>query len=83
MHCPVCGSQRLTPLAEMRTAGQHPRVLLKFGSPGLFKFAPRADLYARVCLDCGAVTPFISAPDRQRLAATDLLDATSIAQGTE
>ncbi|MBO0868780.1 MAG: hypothetical protein J2P15_09470 [Micromonosporaceae bacterium] len=77
MRCPVCGSQRLTPLAELRTTLRIDGLLLRFGRQGNLQFAPTVDrLYARVCLDCGAVTPFVGDQDRQRLNLTRLIDAT-------
>lgn len=70
MRCPVCGSERLSPLGELVARGASAFALqLLFSAPRFFSRAPRfAVEFSRACLDCGAVTAFLSEDERRRLA---------------
>ncbi len=61
MHCGICGSERLTPTGELRTNNEgRARLRLMFARPGLFRARPMYEAdYARACLDCGALIPFL------------------------
>jgi hypothetical protein len=70
MKCGTCGSERLSPLAELSATGgeRHIRPLLLFRRPGFFR--PRPSYHAeraRACLDCGAVIPFLAEHVRRQL----------------
>ncbi|MFI0778046.1 hypothetical protein [Streptomyces sp. NPDC021212] len=68
LHCGICGSSRLTPVAQLRIEGKHDRLRLKFPRPSAFKLRPTFDVdFARACLDCGALLPFLSDVDLKRL----------------
>ncbi len=76
MKCPVCASERLSPLAELQSAETwRDRLQLRFDRPGFFQSRPTfyAD-YARACRDCGLVLPFLGERGRRELdAAADAL----------
>ncbi|MDD1059754.1 hypothetical protein NMG29_16310 [Streptomyces cocklensis] len=71
MRCGICGSERLSPVGKLVSGVQvKDRLRLRFARPGIFRRRQtvEADI-ARACLDCGALYPFLSAFDRQRLGA--------------
>ncbi|WP_079152512.1 hypothetical protein [Streptomyces sp. RTd22] len=72
LRCGICGSGRLSPVAQLRTVeGQNDRLRLKFPRPRAYKLRPAFDVdFARACLDCGAVLPFLSDVDLARLNET-------------
>ncbi|MGW2326575.1 hypothetical protein ACWC5C_12495 [Streptomyces sp. NPDC001700] len=72
LRCGVCGSGRLTPAAQLRTfESQTNRLRLKFPRPRAYKLRPTFDVdFARACLDCGAVLPFLSDVDLRHLNET-------------
>lgn len=78
MRCGVCGSERLSPLGQLRSEQRYQGSLqLLFKRPGVFRPRPTFDAgFARACLDCGALFPFLAEESRRRLAATaqDLTD---------
>jgi hypothetical protein len=83
MTCAACGSERLSPLAEVRSC-RDTRGLpeLQFDRKGFFSSRPtfRATL-ARACRDCGAVQFFLSNPSRVELdQAADRLEDVRVAQ---
>ncbi|EFL23897.1 hypothetical protein SSOG_03611 [Streptomyces himastatinicus ATCC 53653] len=61
LRCGICGSSRLSPVAQLRTVeGQNDRLRLKFPRPRAFTLRPTFNVdAARACLDCGAVLPFL------------------------
>ncbi|MEU1805076.1 hypothetical protein [Streptomyces sp. NPDC019937] len=69
LRCGVCGSSRLSPVAQLRTLeGQNDRLRLTFPRPRAYKLRPAFDVdFARACLDCGAVLPFLSDVDLKQL----------------
>lgn len=69
LRCGVCGSSRLTPTGQLRTyESQTDRLRLKFPRPRAYKLRPAFDVdFARACLDCGALLPFLSDVDLRRL----------------
>ncbi len=72
MRCGVCGSRRLSPLAELRTvrasSTASTTLRLLFKRTGLFKARPGVDIpFGRACLDCGAVIMLIGEGARRRL----------------
>jgi len=69
LRCGVCGSSRLSPAGQLRTLeGQNDRLRLKFPRPSAFKLRPTFDVdFARACLDCGALLPFLSDVDLKQL----------------
>ncbi|MFD9125433.1 hypothetical protein [Kitasatospora sp. NPDC059571] len=71
MRCAICGSQRLSPLGDL-VSGERwgERLRLRFPRPGVLKPRPEFDAdYARACLDCGALLPFLGEEVRRRLDA--------------
>ncbi len=73
LRCGVCGSGRLTPVAELRSNdGWHDRLRLRFARRGGLRPRPvfHAE-YARACRDCGAVIPFLGEEERRALADDD------------
>lgn len=71
MRCGICGSERLTPLGELK-AGEHynDRFQLRFTRTGFFRARPTFEAtLARACRDCGALIPFLSDYERRRLDA--------------
>lgn len=79
MRCGVCGSQRLSPMGDLKTDGQgNDRLQFKVGRARLLKFRPKFQVaFARACLDCGTVFPCLDEDDRRRLAelCDDVQDA--------
>jgi hypothetical protein len=74
MRCPVCGADNLSPLGQLQVhrtgafTGPWHRVVFEGGRGRVFR--PFADVeFARVCLDCGAVIPFVGEGERRRLQA--------------
>ncbi|QLH23587.1 hypothetical protein [Streptomyces sp. Rer75] len=69
LRCGVCGSSRLTPAGQLRTyESQTNRLRLKFPRPRAYKLRPTFDVdFARACLDCGALLPFLSDVDLRLL----------------
>ena len=69
MRCAVCGSERLSPLGEIRTGkdwGDVPE--LRFDRPSFFSPRPTFRFaYGRACRDCGALQLYLSEQDRRRL----------------
>jgi hypothetical protein len=66
MRCPVCGQNNLSPLGQLDS--YRTRLTVVFGRMRTFKARPQARIeFARVCLDCGAVIPFVGAGARRRL----------------
>lgn len=69
MRCAVCGSERLSPLGEVRTGkdwGDVPE--LRFERPKFFSPRPTYRFtYGRACRDCGALQMYLSEYDRQLL----------------
>jgi hypothetical protein len=66
MRCPVCGADNLSPLGQLQS--YRTRLTVVFGRVRTFKARPQARIgFARVCLDCGAVIPFVGAGERRRL----------------
>jgi hypothetical protein len=69
LRCGICGSSRLTPVGQLRTLeGQNDRLRLMFPRPRAYKLRPAFDVdFARACLDCGALLPFLSDVDLKQL----------------
>ncbi len=69
MRCGVCGSERLSPIGELRASqNASDRIRLKFPRQRRYKLRPRFEIYlARACRDCGVVIPFLDDEDRERL----------------
>ena len=69
MHCGICGSERLTPIGELRTNNEgRARLRLMFARPGLFRAKPTYEAdHARACLDCGTLIPFLGPQVLQQL----------------
>jgi hypothetical protein len=70
MRCGVCGSDRLSPLGELSTrAIGRPTLQFRFERSGGLGSRPVFEVqYARACLDCGAVIPFLGDGVRRMLA---------------
>jgi hypothetical protein len=83
MKCAVCGSERLSPLAEVRSCRDTRGIPeLQFDRKGFFTSRPtfRATL-ARACRDCGAVQYFLTKASRTELdQVADQLDDVRSAQ---
>lgn len=79
MRCGVCGSQRLSPMGELKaTVKGNDRLQFKVGRARLLKLRPKFEVaLARACLDCGTVFPCLDEDDRWRLAelCDDVRDA--------
>jgi hypothetical protein len=68
VRCSMCGSERLSPLGELRSTQSNATLRLVFKRPGLLKSPPTFIAgFARACLDCGALLPFLGETDRWRL----------------
>jgi len=77
VRCPVCGSERLGPLGELRASEQPAfSLVLTYAAPKFLSRTPRFAVgYGRACLDCGALTPFMNDEERGKLAeAADRLE---------
>ncbi|MFI1091903.1 hypothetical protein [Streptomyces sp. NPDC020917] len=70
MRCGVCGSQRLSPVGQLRPGSKiNDRLEFKVGRPRLLKFRPKFEVaFARACLNCGTLFPCLGEDERQRLA---------------
>jgi hypothetical protein len=73
MRCAVCGSERLSALGELTSGnriGDQRFLRLAFPRTGFLRPRPSYDAcFARACLDCGALIPFLGASARQQLNA--------------
>ncbi|MFC5910400.1 hypothetical protein [Streptacidiphilus monticola] len=72
MKCGICSSERLSPLGDLEVTGgaQGTRLLVRFPRTRLFQLRPTFEAgRARICLDCGAVLPFVTESERRSLNA--------------
>ncbi|GAA2023565.1 hypothetical protein GCM10009839_21470 [Catenulispora yoronensis] len=69
MRCAVCGSERLSPLGEVRTGKDWGDVpILRFYRPKFFSPRPTYRfVLGRGCRDCGALQMFLTDYDRKLL----------------
>ena len=69
MKCGICGSERLTPLGELKlSSNAHVSMRLKFARSRLLQLRPTFEVtLARACRDCGAVIPFLDPYEHEQL----------------